>query len=177
MLHWLGSSLAERWILTPCVAGSIPARASNYFLPTTNVGDSHALEQQRPSIISIDNCLSIFQFLILEKTMKRNIKLKVKIKHLAEEARIIRAEERKANKLGEYDLQNSLHLHRTGKLRREARATLLAYQFLRGIPYAACEPSAKTLPDTKAFQRMCKDYGGIETTFEEWKQGKQLKAA
>ena len=109
--------------------------------------------------------------------MKRNIKLKVKIKHLAEEARIIRAEERKANQAGEYDLQNSLHLHRTGKLRREARATLLAYQFLRGIPYAACEPSAKTTPDTKAFQRMCKDYGGIETTFEEWKEGKQRQAA
>lgn len=90
--------------------------------------------------------------------------LKIKIKSLAEEARIIRAEERKHIKsahwcrfhsemLGyEAWYQNywSLRQHRLG-LRAEQRAALLAYGFLRGRAYRQIEP--KTLYDTPPYCR------------------------
>jgi len=56
--------------------------------------------------------------------------LKIKIKSLAAEAVIIRQEERKTSG----DTRTSLHLHRTFDVRREARASLLAYAFLRSKP-------------------------------------------
>lgn len=55
--------------------------------------------------------------------------LKVKIKSLAEEAKIIRHEERKSFNPAQ---RNSLHQHRTWDVRRESRAALLAYAYLRG---------------------------------------------
>lgn len=64
--------------------------------------------------------------------------LKVKIKSLAAEARIIRLEERRAGKSN--TLREQLYRHRTVDVRREQRASLLAYAFLRGRPLAAVEP-------------------------------------
>jgi hypothetical protein len=75
-------------------------------------------------------------------------KLKIKIKSLAQEARIIRREERRALRTGRwakaheelddqkshYALYESLHGHRTMDLRGEARASLIAYAFMRGKP-------------------------------------------
>lgn len=98
----------------------------------------------------------------------KSIELKIKIKHLAEEARIIRREAHKQYEAGNYQKGNDLTNHRTGKLRREARATLLAYQCLRGIPYAVCEQKPKTTPDWKAFERMCKQYGDADSGWESW---------
>jgi hypothetical protein len=81
-------------------------------------------------------------------------KLRVKLKSLAAEARIIRHEEGRARKTwrrlaekqialdaraalhAEYD---SMHHHRTAILRRDVRATGLAYAFLRGVPYLKVE--------------------------------------
>ncbi|HEY1878483.1 MAG TPA: hypothetical protein VGG68_00975 [Caulobacteraceae bacterium] len=81
-------------------------------------------------------------------------KLRVKLKALAAEARIIRGEEHRARKgwrrlakkqIGanamvalhaEFD---SLHRHRTYDVRTESRATLLAYAFLRKRPYELTE--------------------------------------
>jgi hypothetical protein len=103
--------------------------------------------------------------------MKRNPFLKVKLKTLAEEARIIRQEKSKAIKDRDYDLANHLHIHRIETVRRECRATLLAYQCLRGIPYTACERENSTRPDTDAFERMCKRYGGLNISFDRWKDG------
>ena len=78
-----------------------------------------------------------------EITMKRNPYpyLKVKIKSLAAEAKIIRAEELKFKKLhrGDDPYREGLYLHRVNKVRREARLSLLAYQFMRGYDYASCE--------------------------------------
>lgn len=82
--------------------------------------------------------------------MKNRIKmLKVKIKSLAEEARIIRREETKAlcrslppemrTKYRDLDLYGELRQHRVWDVRREQRASLLAYAFLRGKPLSACE--------------------------------------
>lgn len=88
--------------------------------------------------------------------------LKVKIKSLAEEARIIRLEEGRAKgrrKCGasdhaglvkrddcrafvgrDDDMRERLHRHRVRDVRPEQRASLLAYAFLRGRPLAAVEP-------------------------------------
>ncbi len=92
--------------------------------------------------------------------VKNQIKaLKVKIKSLAAEARIIRLEEKRASKRryikpsvsisrvwtyhGDNDLRESLHRHRIDVVRVEARHSLLAYAFLRGVPYAAVERRPK----------------------------------
>ena len=92
----------------------------------------------------------------------KSIELKVKIKHLAEEARIIRREANAQYAQGNYQKGNNLTDHRKGVVRREARATLIAYQTLRGIPREVYEPDAKTEPDWKAVERMVKKYGPSE---------------
>jgi hypothetical protein len=107
--------------------------------------------------------------------MKRNPYLRVKLKSLAEEARIIRQEERKANKYRDYVLQDRLHYHRVEDVRSEARATLLAYQYLRGMPYAICEKANSTIPDIAAFERMCLKYGKVKVSFDEWAKEKEPK--
>jgi hypothetical protein len=53
-----------------------------------------------------------------------------------EEARIIRHEERKADRGPD---QASLWFHRVGPLRSESRSTQVAYAFARGFPYEQCE--------------------------------------
>lgn len=94
--------------------------------------------------------------------------LRVKIKSLADEARVIRREELKAlrrNKPGraynpsgspggakkprrkasphqDQDLFKALNAHRRVDLRLEQRAALLAYAYLRGVPYCQVEPRA-----------------------------------
>ncbi len=84
--------------------------------------------------------------------------LKVKIKSLAEEARIIRKEERRAlrkasyhrNKQNQeatdaaYSLYCNLQLHRHHPVGTESRAALIAYGFINGLPYSKVEnPSSK----------------------------------
>lgn len=103
--------------------------------------------------------------------------LKIKIKSLAEAARIIRLEEqrrkgplvsrprdmtmragpidqpndsrrferyRRERPLEEGDVYFALHAHRTWDVRREARAALLAYAFIRGRAYQRVEVKART---------------------------------
>lgn len=70
--------------------------------------------------------------------------LKVKIKSLAEEARIIRLEERRAKARGDYETLTSLYLHRTKDVRNEARATQLAYGFLKGRTRSEIESPSET---------------------------------
>ena len=82
--------------------------------------------------------------------------LRVKIRTLADEARYIRREEQRAKgrrKLekggkvipGEFRFRDdalrlSLRSHRTNEVRNEQRAALLAYAFVRGVPYLKVEP-------------------------------------
>jgi len=109
--------------------------------------------------------------------MKRNPELRVKIKSLAEEARIIRKDETAAYDKGDYFTGNRLHTHRVIIVRREVRATLLAYQYLRGIPYAVCEGNnRKTFPNWKSVGRMIKKYGGQPFDQKEWRGGKNFVA-
>ena len=92
--------------------------------------------------------------------------LKIKIKSLAEEARIIRTEERKSKGW----IRNSLRLHRIEDVRREARHSLLAYAFLRGVPYHVVENYTETPIDWSKVQRMVSKFGvaWADQTYDEY---------
>ena len=81
--------------------------------------------------------------------------LKVKLKSLAEEARIIRREERKTHGR----LQQELYLHRVSVVRQAARETHLAYGFIRGLKLEQMEASAVTPPNWDNIRKMIKKYG------------------
>lgn len=70
------------------------------------------------------------------KDLDKRVCLKVKIKSLAEEAKIIRKEEKKARS---WSYKKMLQDHRKGIVREEARHTHLAYGFIRGKSYAKIE--------------------------------------
>ncbi len=70
--------------------------------------------------------------------------LKIKIKSLAAEARIIRQEEKKWP--GPSDVRLGLREHRIKDVRREARAALLAYGYLRGRTIHQMEPGQTGIP-------------------------------
>jgi hypothetical protein len=98
-----------------------------------------------------------------------SVELKVKSKHLSEEARIIRFEERKLFKQYHWNLRNyraagnndmyprwddkafnaycSLNHHRKWDVRNENRATFLARAFIAGVPYETVEQKRK--PDNE----------------------------
>lgn len=65
--------------------------------------------------------------------------LRVNLKSLTAEARIIRQEEQRAGAA----YRPALAAHRRGRLRREARLTHLALAFVRGRPYRSIEARAK----------------------------------
>lgn len=98
--------------------------------------------------------------------------LKVKIKSLAAEARIIRHEERKSRG----QLRNDLAAHRKGIVRREARSSQLAYGYLRGRPYRKLEPTCHRQPDWTAVERMVKKYGRLQQPIEEWKDEQEKQS-
>jgi hypothetical protein len=86
----------------------------------------------------------------------RRRELRVKIRSLADEARIIRSEESRcrasiartvkpeyaAQKLQLEASASSLRNHRVGELRREARYSLLAYAYIRGMAFRKTEPKS-----------------------------------
>lgn len=91
--------------------------------------------------------------------------LKVKVKSLAAEARIIRREENRS--FGQ--LRNDLHSHRVQIVRPEARATLLAYGYARGRLYSSMEGPSSSVPDWGRVERMIKKYSQLKQPLEEWK--------
>ena len=98
-----------------------------------------------------------------------SIELKIKSKHLSEEAKIIRFEERKLLKQYQWSLDEyhkaghngmyprwddkafinfcSLNIHRKWDVRNENRATYLARAYIAGIPYKSVEQ--KRNPDNE----------------------------
>lgn len=131
--------------------------------------------------------------------MKTQVKmLKVKIKSLAEEAQIIRLEEKRAlartpdgkpSKWTDPDLYCSLREHRVKDVRKEQRHSLLAYAFLRGVPYVKVEPKVGRKdqpkwvsdPDWKRVGQLVDKFGLTwratseekavqKTAFEEWRK-------
>jgi hypothetical protein len=75
-------------------------------------------------------------------------KFRVKIKSLAEEARIIRTEEKRFG--GQSSERGILRHHRTTVVRNEQRATLLAYAFMKGVPYGVVERGSAKDIDVKS---------------------------
>lgn len=89
------------------------------------------------------------------KLHDRREMLRVKIKSLAEEARIIRAEEKRTRGR----LRDELHLHRIFDVRAAARHAHLAYGFIRGRTYEQMERKAGREPSWDEIRRLCKKYG------------------
>lgn len=110
-------------------------------------------------------------------------KLKIKLKSLAAEARIIRKEELK-NK-GKWSWKaESFHYHRVSLLRPITRATHIAYGLLRGLEYNQIEPTSKATPHWGKVRSMVKKYSNLTTEkdnllkLDEWEfNNKMLKAA
>jgi len=119
--------------------------------------------------------------------MSRNTHLKIKIKTLAAEARIIRKEERKALEAGRlalkrvadgrgatpsswYSTYAGLHEHRRGIVRSTARLNNIAYGFLRGHAYSEIEQKTLTQVDLSAVWKLVKRFGGREdlARWSEW---------
>ena len=120
----------------------------------------------------------------------RLVFMKVKVKSLAEEARIIRREEKKAlagshwerwdkeafvrrpcarGTEGSYSpLYQHLHEHRGGTLRGCARLNLLAYGFLRGKPYSQMEVYCERLPDWKKVKKFARAFCPDKTYKQPW---------
>jgi hypothetical protein len=81
--------------------------------------------------------------------------LRVKVKSLAVEAKIIRKEELRSNG----QLREELYLHRTGIVRSEARNSHLAYGFIKGRSLEQMERTHKSVPDIDKIKRLCIKYG------------------
>jgi len=85
--------------------------------------------------------------------MDHRVFLKVKIKSLAAEARIIRREERRSRH------REGLHNHRTTAVRKAARSALLAYGFLRGRAYRLMEATCHAKPAWSKVKNLVTQYG------------------
>ena len=104
-------------------------------------------------------------------------KLKIKIKSLACEAKIIRKEEGRLKGSNWDRGRTELQQHRTGSLRNEARSALLAYAFLRKRNYWKTEASAATPPDRRRTCKLISKYGTMSyevalQSFTDWVQTK-----
>jgi len=73
-------------------------------------------------------------------------KLRVNVKSLAAEAKIIRDEIRRARTP---EAKAALHSHRMFRVRPESRMAHLALAFVRGVPYKTAEANARAKPDAK----------------------------
>jgi len=82
--------------------------------------------------------------------------LKVKVKSLAEEAKIIRQEEKRTTRPS---IKFGLRDHRIGIVRNEMRHTLIAYGFIRGKAYKEVENRTHEAPDWDKVRSMVKRYG------------------
>lgn len=108
--------------------------------------------------------------------MSRAVHLKIKIKYLAVEARIIKKEEqkvlahaRKCNSTprlqeyaeGHYVDYEGLREHRLNVVRKHSRLNGLAYGFLRGTPYAQMEAKTHSPPDFGEIRKLAKRFGAV----------------
>jgi hypothetical protein len=85
-------------------------------------------------------------------------KLRVKIKSLAEESRIIRKEELRTHG----PIRESLYLHRVGIVRTEARHSQLAFGIIQGKTLEQMEPNAKSKPNTARVKQLAIKYGVVK---------------
>ena len=83
--------------------------------------------------------------------INKKLALRVKVKHLAQEARIIRNEEKRTYG----DTRDWLYLHRINGVRPECRATHIAYAFAKGTALKAVEKYPSRIP-TSVWARVTK---------------------
>lgn len=88
---------------------------------------------------------------------KRSL-LRIKIKSLAAEARIIRREELRTKG----SLREEMYRHRTHDVRLEARATQLAYGLIRGRTEQQLEPHRRPMTDVEVKQLAAKVAGMLK---------------
>lgn len=114
---------------------------------------------------------------MLPEPFDDRVKLKVKIKSLAKEAKFIRHEEARFKNV-DGRTYCELHDHRVHDVRREARATHLAYSFVRGKSLEQVEPKSRTDPDWTRVEEMVKKYGARyafgRESYEDYKLRKEL---
>lgn len=93
--------------------------------------------------------------------LNNRVYLKMKMKSLAAEARIIKAEERKQKRLKHHSTLQGLQHHRQWEVRREARVSHLASGFIRGRAWEKIEDANHTLlqPDWTRVRRLVEKYG------------------
>lgn len=84
--------------------------------------------------------------------------LKIKLKSLAAEARIIRQEEQKRP---QHKLREEMYLHRIHVVRTAARETLIAYGLLRGKPIEQIERPGSKPYNKPSVEKMLAKYGPI----------------
>jgi len=98
------------------------------------------------------------------------IELKVNIKSLAAEAVINRQQARLLSGVDRWGLNH----HRKTVLRREARAALLAYAYLRGKPRGYMEGAGASTPDMKHLKKKVERFANgnyDEANFDGWMKG------
>lgn len=99
--------------------------------------------------------------------------LKIKLKHLAEEVRIIKREEAKFKgpRWGQSWARVSLMVHRLYTVRPEIRDAHLAYGYLKGKSLAQIESFSRTDPNWDNVLRMVKKYGSRAKVeqFDQWR--------
>jgi hypothetical protein len=100
--------------------------------------------------------------------MDKRTYLKVKLKSLAAESKIIRREEKKARR---HSIREGLYNHRISIVRNVARHTHLAYGFIRGRSYSQIEGRAKDAPAWGKVKTMVEKYGTEYVPSKEtWKE-------
>lgn len=95
---------------------------------------------------------------------ERTVHLRIKIKSLVAESRIIRAEARKTSKQRKYNLNQ----HRTSVVRVHTRLNLLAYGILRNIPYEVMEKKCREKPNFMKIQKIAISFGAKEDVAKQW---------
>lgn len=90
--------------------------------------------------------------------LNKKFALKVKIKSLAEEARIIKQAIHQTKDLA---TKCELRGHHVYVVRKESRHSQLAYAFLRGREYSEVEFKCETPPDFKKIEELTERFGEV----------------
>lgn len=98
--------------------------------------------------------------------------MRVKIKSLAAEAKIIRAAEIKSKMMGDSPTLTGLHLHRVNDVRGEARSAQLAKVLICGRRYVEAEGWSRSTPNWSRIAVIASKYGSRTYTSDDvWKWG------
>jgi hypothetical protein len=104
---------------------------------------------------------------------ERQIHLRIKVKSLIEESRIIRSEAKKTTGMVKWGLNQ----HRKTVVRTHTRHNLLAYGLLRGVPYFVMEKRCAIKPDFDKVYVTAKRFGGDKKIAAKWvKEAKEYLA-